>query len=476
MAGQSEEKMIQWTGIILAGGKGTRMKSPLPKVLHPVAGQPLIGRVINAVRGAGCDEIRVVVGYGENLVRRVVEPMGALCYLQEQQNGTGDAVKSADFESLEGFVLIMNGDHPLVTDEDLKEVMSVFEKGSASLAVVTAVLNRPGSYGRIVRHKGDLQAIVEAGDASASTLEINEVNTGIYLARAELLKDFLPKIKNHNAKGEYYLTDLVSMCKENDRPIEALQAHRRLCAGVNTQLQLARATQFIFKKKAKSLLEEGVVLIDPRSTYVEDSVVIGAGSVIYPGSFIRGRSTLGSFCVVEPNCFIADSEIYESVQIKMGSHLEGCKVKSRSVVGPYARLRPETELDEEVQVGNFVEIKKSHLGKGVKAAHLSYLGDAEIGENTNVGCGTITCNYAVDRKKYRTKIGANVFIGSDCQFVAPVTVGDRSVIASGSTITEDVPPAALAVARSRQVVKKNYQPAQEQSSTDVTNNEESTRD
>ena len=451
-----EKKMIRWTSIVLAGGKGTRMQSPLPKVLHPVAGQPLIARVIEAAKGAGVDETRVVVGYGENLVRRVVEPLGALCFKQHEQNGTADAVKSADFASLKGFVLIVNGDHPLIGVEDLKGVMDEFEKGSAALAVVTAELSRPGNYGRIVRHKGALRAIVEAGDASASTLAIKEVNTGIYLVRAEVLVEFLPQIKNHNAKGEYYLTDLVELCKENGHIVEGIQGHRRLSAGVNTQLELARATQFVFRQKAKELLAAGVVMIDPRSTYIEESVSVGAGSVIYPGVHLKGNTTLGSFCVVEPNCFISDSEIHESVQIRMGSHLEKCVVKGRAVLGPYARIRPETELGEEVQIGNFVELKKTVMAKGAKAAHLSYLGDAEVGEKANIGCGTITCNYAVDRKKYQTKIGSGVFVGSDSQLVAPVSVGDNAIIASGSTITRNVPANALAIGRSRQENKENY--------------------
>ena len=240
--------MIKWTSIILAGGKGTRMKSPLPKVLHPVAGVPIIGRVLQAAKSAGCDENRVVVGHGQGLVRQVAEPLGGLCFVQKEQNGTADAVKSADFKTLEGFVLIMNGDHPLITQADLSKLMKEFEEGSSSLAVVTVKVKKPGAYGRIVRnHHGHVEAIVEAKDASASTLKINEVNTGIYLARAELLKKLLPEIDNKNSKQEFYLTDLVRLCREQNETVEAVEASRRVSFGVNSQVELAKANEVAFR-------------------------------------------------------------------------------------------------------------------------------------------------------------------------------------------------------------------------------------
>ena len=414
--------------------------------------------MIASVKGAGCQENRVVVGYGESLVRQVIEPQGAFCYVQKEQLGTADAVKSAGYDTLKGFVLILNGDHPLIKAEDLKELMARFEKGSAALAVVTVKLKKPGNYGRIIRHKGEVQAIVEAKDASAATLKVNEVNTGIYLTRGEILQELLPKIKNQNTKGEYYLTDLIELCRQKKYTVEGYEAHKRVSFGVNSQAELATATGLIYRRKLLQLMDEGVLIIDPNCTYIEDTVKIGSGSVIYPGCFLRGNTSIGSFSVIEPHCFITSCEIHESVQIRMGSHLEKSVVKSRAIVGPYARLRPETVLEDEVQVGNFVELKKTLMKKGAKAAHLTYLGDAEIGESTNIGCGTITCNYAADRKKYKTLIGNNVFVGSDCQFVAPISIGDGAVIGSGSTITKDVPAKALAVARGRQFVKENYQP------------------
>ncbi|WP_374031283.1 bifunctional UDP-N-acetylglucosamine diphosphorylase/glucosamine-1-phosphate N-acetyltransferase GlmU [Bdellovibrio bacteriovorus] len=453
MSANASEKL---TVIALAAGKGTRMKSPLPKVLHPVAGRPMIEKVIQASKQAGAAEVRVIVGHGQNLVRQVVEPMGVACYVQDEQLGTAHAVRCAKPETIEGVVVIMNGDHPLIEASDIKDFVRIFRDEKCDLAVVTAVLKNPGEFGRIVRHKGDLAAIVEAKDASAEALKIREINTGIYIVKASILADYLPKISNNNAKKEYYITDLISLCIQDKCRVQAIQSTPKVAVGVNNQLELARATRLLFKRKALRLMEEGVLMIDPRTVYVEESVEIGAGTVIYPNVFIRGRSKIGSFTVIESNAFISDSEIGDSVQIRGGSYLESSKLHNKVSAGPYARLRPETEIFEEAHVGNFVEMKKVKFGKKSKAGHLTYLGDAEIGEEVNVGCGTITCNYAADKKKYKTKIGNRVFVGSDTQFVAPIEVGDDAIIGSGSTITKNVPAKALAVARGKQFVKENY--------------------
>ena len=455
MAANASEKL---TVIALAAGKGTRMKSPLPKVLHPVAGRPMIEKVIQASKQAGAIEVRVVVGHGQNLVRQVVEPMGVACYVQEEQAGTAHAVRCAKPENIEGDVIIMNGDVPLIEAHEIKEFVRVFREEKYDLAVVTAVVKKPGDLGRIVRHHGDIAAIVEAKDASAETLKIAEINTGIFIAKAEILAEYLPKIQNNNAKKEFYITDLVSLCIQDQCKVQAIKSTPKVAVGVNDQKELAKATRLIFQRKALRLMEEGVLMIDPRTTYVEESVEIGAGTVIYPNVFIRGRSKIGSFSVIESNCFISDSEIGDSVQVRGGSYLESSLVHSKASVGPYARLRPETEIFEEAHVGNFVEMKKVKFGKKSKAGHLTYLGDADIGEEVNIGCGTITCNYAADKKKYKTKIGNRVFVGSDTQFVAPLEVGDDAVIGSGSTITKNVPAKALAVARGKQFIKENYMP------------------
>lgn len=442
--------------IVLAGGKGTRMKSPLPKVVHPVAGKPMISRVIETVQRAGATEVRVVVGFGENIVKQVVEPLGVFCHKQKDQLGTADAVKSAEPESLDGTVVIMNGDHPLIKSSDIEDFVREFEEENYDLAVVSAELKNPGSFGRIVRNGGYLKAIVEAVDASASTLTINEVNTGVYIVSARVLNEYLPLIQDNNAKNEYYLTDIIALAGDAGKTLGAIKAHPRVAFGVNSQVELAKATRVAFRQKAKSLLDEGVMLIDPAKTYVEEDVEVGAATVLFPNVYLRGKTKLGSLCVVEPNSYILNCEIGQSVQIKAGSYFEDSVVKDQASCGPYARLRPQSEVGEEAHIGNFVEMKKAKLGPKSKAGHLTYLGDAEIGAETNIGCGTITCNYAADRKKYKTKIGSHVFVGSDSQFVAPVEVGDGAIIGSGSTITKDVPSEALSVARGKQFIKEGY--------------------
>ncbi len=444
--------------IILAAGKGTRMKSPLPKVLHPVAGRPMIEKIIMAAKEGGSSEIRIVVGHGQNLVRQVVEPHGVFCFEQKDQLGTANAVRSADVDSLDGDVLIMNGDHPLIEGLDIKNFVRQFRDEKLDLALVTAIVKNPGQLGRIVRQKGELRAIVEAKDAGPDTLKINEINTGIYLVRGNILDEYLPQIKNQNSKKEYYLTDLVSLCLEGRKKVQAIKSSARVAWGVNTQAELSRATRYCFHRKVVKLMEEGVVVIDPSSTYIEETVEVGAGSVIYPNTFLRGKTRLGVFCVVEPHVFISECQIGDSVQVRAGSYLEKSVIHNRCILGPYARLRPETEIMDEAQIGNFVELKKVKFGKKSKAGHLTYLGDADIGDEVNIGCGTITCNYAANKRKYKTTIGHRVFVGSDTQFVAPINIGDDAVIGSGSTITKDVPAKALAVARGKQIIKENYQP------------------
>jgi bifunctional UDP-N-acetylglucosamine pyrophosphorylase / glucosamine-1-phosphate N-acetyltransferase len=457
----SQEKNI--TAIILAAGKGTRMASPLPKVLHPVAGKPMVLNIIEACKQANVKDLRIVLGHGLNLVKAVVEPLGVNTFIQAQQLGTADAVRSAQPETIEGEVLILNGDHPLIEADDIKQFLKEFRDRQLDLAVITVKLKNPKDFGRIVRSQGRLAAIVEAKDASSDTLKLNEVNTGIYLVKADILAEFLPQIGNNNAKKEFYLTDLISIGLENSFKMDTILGHKKVSFGVNTQEELSLASKLVFKRKNKALMESGVLMIDSTTTYIEQNVEVGAGAVIYPNVYLRGRTKIGSFTSVEPNCYIVDSIVGESCQIKASTYLEKCEIHTRASVGPFARLRPETVIGEEAHVGNFVEMKKTKFGKKSKAGHLTYLGDAEVGEEVNVGCGTITCNYAVDKKKYKTVIGDRVFVGSDSQFVAPVKIGADAIIGSGSTITKDVPANALAVARGRQVIKENYKKKPEES-------------
>jgi bifunctional UDP-N-acetylglucosamine pyrophosphorylase / glucosamine-1-phosphate N-acetyltransferase len=447
-----------FSAIVLAAGKGTRMKNSLPKVVHPVAGRPMIERVLKCVEDAGADEVRVVVGYGETLVRQCAEPFGAQCFKQEKQAGTADAVRSAQPGSMMGRILILNGDHPLMETADLINVMKEANALKTKLGVVTCQLEDPGEFGRIIRHQGSVKAIVENKDASFETKKIKEVNTGIYVISSDILNTFLPLIQSRNAQGEFYFTDIVSLAVEAGVRVDAIVTSSRLSFGVNTQGELAMATEIAYKNKVAALLENGVIIMDPKTTYVEESVEVAGGTTLFPNVFLRGKTKIGAMAVVEPNCFIVDSVIGDSVHIKAGCYLNTCTIETKAEVGPYAHLRPDTLIGEECKVGNFVEMKKTKFGKGAKASHLTYLGDAEIGEGTNIGCGTITCNYAADHKKYQTKIGKNVFVGSDTQFVAPITIGDNAIIGSGSTITKNVPAAALAVARGKQIIVENYKP------------------
>ncbi|MDZ4678135.1 MAG: bifunctional UDP-N-acetylglucosamine diphosphorylase/glucosamine-1-phosphate N-acetyltransferase GlmU [Oligoflexia bacterium] len=448
----------QTTAIVLAAGRGERMKTQKPKVLHAAAGRPLIDHVLNALSSAGVNNIRVVVGYAGDQVRQHLwgKP-GIEFFAQTTQLGTADAVKSAQIETLAENVIICCGDTPLVSGEDFSAALHHFSKLNSDVLVVSARVKNPTGLGRIVRDgQGRIKKIVEEKDASAIEKKINEINTGVYVVKGEILKKYLPLITNDNAKKEFYLTDIIKLTLNDKKKVEVLTGPARIGVGVNNQEDLARATRSLYNRKARELMQLGVTIIDPNTTYIDADVTIGAETVIGQGCVISAGTTIGVGCNIEPYCHVRASQIGNRVELRWGTLVDQSEIHESAVVGPYARLRPETIVEHEAHVGNFVELKKTRLGARAKANHLTYLGDAEIGEDTNIGCGTITCNYAVDRKKYKTKIGKNVFVGSDTQFVAPVTVGDGAVIASGSTITEDVPSKALAIARSRQTTKTNY--------------------
>lgn len=443
--------------VILAAGQGKRMNSPLPKVLHPVAGDPMIVRVMNEIKKCNAHEIRVVVGTGKELVEPIVKQKGGICFVQTEQRGTGHALMAADFETFEGDVLIVNGDHPLLDSEVLNKAINEFKNEDLEIAVLSCDLPKNKQFGKIVRNKnGGLREITEVTDASSEVLKITEVNTGIYIAKSELLKKYLPKIEPHNNQKEIYLTDIIGLAVENKQKVDAIKVNEACAFGVNDQIQLSKATKQIIANKVRKIMMDGVTVMSPESVYIEDDVTVGSGTVIYPGTFLKGKTQIGVFCIIEPNCFITSSKLGNGVHVKLGSYIDNANIKNKASIGPYAHIRPETTVGEEAKIGNFVELKKVQFGDRSKASHLTYIGDAKIGTDTNIGCGTITCNYAVDKKKYETIIGDNVFVGSDSQFIAPVTVGDNAVIGSGSTITKDVPARALGVARSRQTNIENY--------------------
>ena len=448
---------IPITAVVLSAGTGSRMASSLPKSLHPVAGRPILARILETLKKTEVSEIRVVLNEEhQNLIQPVTSAFKADLYFQSPKKGTAAAVQSANLDQAEGNILVVNGDHPLLRVVDLKNLIKEFQTQSADLCVGSAVKNPPGEYGRIVRQGDKVVAIVEKGSLTHESEKISEINSGIYLVKAEGLKKWLSQINNENSKKEYCLTDMVSIAASQEKKVIACRVSEDSATGVNTQRALAIATKKIFIRKLNLLMSQGVVIVDPLNTYIEESVQIGQGSVIYPGVYLKGNSSIGPFCALETNSFIRDSLIHEMVLIRAGSYLESAEVGANSIIGPYARLRPETKIGKRCKVGNFVEMKKTHFGTGSKASHHAYLGDTEVGENVNIGFGTVTCNLNVDGKKYQTTIGDKVFVGSGAQLVAPVKLGDGSVVGAGSVITRNVPMGALALERTPQKNVENY--------------------
>jgi bifunctional UDP-N-acetylglucosamine pyrophosphorylase/glucosamine-1-phosphate N-acetyltransferase len=448
--------MGEFAAIILAAGKGTRMKSGLCKVLHPVAGRPMILYVIDAVRACGVNKIVLVVGHQAADVMRHCPGPDIEFAVQEPQLGTGHAVAAAaeSFRGYSGEILILCGDIPLITPETLATFQRFHQEHFSRLTVMTTHVENPHGYGRIVRNdQRELTGIVEEKDATDNQKKIAEINTGTYIAQSDLLFSLLSRIKNHNAQSEYYLTDIIREAVNESITVHGFVLENGLeASGINTREELARASTVVWDQVRRRLMDSGVTLLDPGTVYVSSSVTIGPDTVIHPVAHISGEATIGSNCVIESGAYILDSMIGDNVQILQGSRLNGAQVEEGTVIGPMAHLRPGTKIGRKARIGNFVEIKNSVIGDGSKASHLSYLGDSAVGKQVNIGCGTITCNYD-GKKKHPTIIGDRCFVGSDVQFVAPVEIGEGSLIGAGSTITKDVPPHTLAVARSKQ---RNY--------------------
>jgi len=452
--------MESLASIILAAGKGTRMKSGLIKVLHPAAGVPMIAWPVAAARGAGSDQIVLVIGHQANAVQDVFR--GApdiLCAMQEEQLGTGHAVACA-LDALPGFrgtVLILCGDTPLLRLETLKHMLTYHRDNRADVTVLTALMDDPYGYGRVVRDgSGRVIRIVEQKDADPEEQEIREINSGIYCMDSDFLFNNIKDIGNDNAQGEYYLTDLLAIAVRKGLTCLALPtADTDEIMGVNDRVQLAEAGRILRRRINRDHMLNGVTLIDPDQTYIDQGVTIGADTTIHPGCLIGGGTIIGCGCEIETGVSITGCRIGDDCHIKAASVLENSELGEDVAVGPMAHLRPGTTLGDKVKIGNFVETKKIVMGEGSKASHLTYLGDAEIGRNVNIGCGTITCNYD-GVNKHRTVIGDDVFIGSDVQLVAPVTVGRNSLVAAGTTVTTDVPPDSLAISRVPQVNKDGW--------------------
>lgn len=443
--------MKELCAIILAAGKGVRMKSALAKVLHPILGRPMISYPVDACRKAGAGEIVVVVGHlGEEVSRALGG--GVTTVRQERQLGTADAVNAARgiLAGREGTALILCGDTPLLTASTLSALLARHQDDGALVTVLTANLPDPKGYGRIVRDgAGKAVSIVEEKDANPAAKAIKEINTGTYAVNLPWLWETLRGISNANSQGEFYLTDMVAAAAGEGRVSTVPAADPAESMGINSRAQLAEAADAMRIRINREWMDAGVSFLDPSTALVEPGVELAEDITIGPSVMLTGNTRIGRNSVIEAGSIVNDTQIGEGVRIKPYSVLDGAELEDGVAVGPFANLRPGAKLMSGARVGNFVEIKKSTLGPGVKANHLSYIGDAEIGEGTNVGAGTITCNYD-GKNKHRTVVGKGAFIGSNTSLVAPVMVGDGAIVGAGSTITRDVPPEALSVTRAPQ--------------------------
>ncbi len=430
--------------VVLAAGKSTRMKSRINKVLHKICNRPVLFYVVEALKPY---PVHIVVNPDIHEAVRELFPEAQI-HIQNQQRGTGHALSCA-IESIKdkGFVVV-NGDTPLINRQDIEAAVALFEAEDLDCVVLTARMDNPSGYGRIVRNESGI-TIVEEKDANEQIRKINEINSGIYVFKTPFVREALKHLENNNAAGEFYLTDIVPMANR----VKTLTVDAENVLGINTRNDLALVRKIIQKRIIERF--DDVTFIDPDSTYVNYDVEIGQDTVIFPNVSLRGKTKIGKECIIDTGSVIEDSVLYDNVHVKPYSVIEQSTIHNNAEVGPFAHLRPYSELCENVRIGNFVEVKKSTIGKGTKASHLTYIGDAELGEDVNVGCGTITCNYDGYRKN-KTIIGDRVFIGSDVQLVAPVKVEHDALIAAGTTVVKDVEPFALAISRVPQVNKPGW--------------------
>ncbi len=445
--------------IVLAAGVGKRMKSELPKVLHPVLGTPMLNYVIEAVRGLLPERIVIVVGYGAEKIKEHINPEGISYILQSEQLGTGHAVGCAKnaLQDFEGNIVILNGDFPLIRTETLRSLVDVHGRSGAGVTILSAFLDNPFGYGRVVRGvSGDVLSVVEEKDATGEEKELSEINSGAYCVKSSFLWEAIGQISPENKQQEYYLPDIVNIASRCGKSVIASLAHdSQDVLGVNNRAELALVEEILRRRTNDNLMDLGVSIVDPEATYISPLVSIGADTVIYPNTFIYGNTKIGKQCVIGPSVWIEDSQIGNAVNIKFSSFITESQIDDKATIGPFAHIRPETKILSGAKIGNFVEIKKSKVGSGSKVPHLSYVGDATLGEGVNIGAGTITCNYD-GFQKHETIIDDDVFIGSDTMLVAPVKIGKGGTTGAGSTITKDVPPGALAIGRAKQTIIKGW--------------------
>ena len=446
-----------FTSVILAAGMGTRMKSKMPKVLHKVCGKPLSKWVIDASEAAGADKVCAVVGHKAETVKEV---LGDVCEfaLQAEQKGTGHAVMQAIdvIKNSKGEVVILNGDTPLITAETINKAIEYHKNNGNQATVITAILDDATGYGRIVRdNDGSVLKIVEQKDASKEEKKINEVNSGMYVFDAQSLVYALDKITPNNAQGEYYLTDTLEILLSAGKKIGgyAISDNDEI-RGINDRVQLNEAEKIMQKRINEYHMRNGVTMRNPESVYIEDGVEIGNDTEICQNVTIKSGTKIGSDCVIGSGSMLDRAVIHDGVDVLSSVILES-EVDEGTHVGPFAYIRPNCHVGKEVKVGDFVELKNSNLDDGTKISHLTYIGDSDVGKRVNFGCGTVTCNYD-GKKKYRTTIGDDCFVGCNTNFVSPINVGDGVYIAAGSTITEDIPENSLSIARARQVNKEGW--------------------
>lgn len=445
--------------IIMAAGQGKRMKSKTAKVLHPLAGRPMIEYVVGLAKRMKPDRIVLVVGHQAEEVRALFPEKDVRIAEQKKQMGTAHAVMQAEslLKNFSGNVIVLSGDIPLLRQETLKQLQREHIKTKAAVTLLTAGVPDPSGYGRIVRREDDsVEKIVEERDASPKEKRIDEINSGIYCFQSDFLFKALKSIGRKNAQKEFYLTDTIEAAKKKGLKVHAVFAddHTEVM-GINTRVELSDAEWILRAEILEKLMLKGVTIIDPTSTYIDSTVSIGKDTVIYPNTEIYGATKIGEDCTIMSHSLIRDTRIGNSVLIKGFVFIADSIIGNRAQIGPFSHFRPETVLRDEVKIGNFVEVKKSVIGTGSKAPHLTYIGDSTVGKKVNIGAGTITCNYD-GRYKHKTVINDGVFIGSDTQIVAPVKIGKGALIAAGTTVTEDIPPYALTLSRAPQVNKEEW--------------------
>ena len=447
---------MNFKAIILAAGKGTRMKSKYPKVVHKVGGKEMVNHIIDVSKESGVKDVVTILGHESEVVKEIL-PEGTMIAMQTEQLGTGHAVKMAkEYINDDDVIVILCGDTPLIKEETLKRLFDYHMENDYIATVLTTEVDNPTGYGRVIRDEnGDLLKIVEQKDGNAEELAAKEINSGIYCFQGQRLREALDLLDNNNAQGEYYLTDTIKILRDKGFKVGAYNGSTiEELMGVNSRLELSKAETLMRKRINEFHLLNGVTIIDQAATYIEAGVTIGQDTTIYPGVMLKGNTIIGSECIIEMNSSITNSTIGNNTEINNSTIIDS-KVGDNTTVGPYAYLRPNSNIGNNVKIGDFVEVKNATIEDNSKASHLSYIGDAHVGKDVNIGCGVVFVNYD-GKNKFKSIVKDGAFIGSNSNLVAPVTVEEKGYIATGSTITDDVPQGALAVARQRQVVKEGW--------------------